>query len=278
MRGRWLVATMTALVLLGAACGGSDDDASKETTTSTTEGPPSSPKPQDPIDILVTNDDGVASEGISVVTTALRSMESVKITVVAPATQQSGTGGKTTPGELEVTDTETAGGYPAKAVKGFPADSVRVAIDELGLKPDLVVSGINEGQNVGEFIDLSGTVGAARAAVARGIPALAVSAGLGAEVDYDAAVPYVLEWVEDHRTVLVEGTQPDQVANMNVPSCASGSVKEPVEVPPAPKGTPDSLSQEQDCTSTLTDPANDVVAFNNGYVALSDPIPAEPAG
>ena len=60
---------------------------------------------------------------------------------------------------------QTASGYEARAVEGFPADTIRVAFDELGLTPDLVVSGINEGQNLGPVVDLSGTVGAARAAV-----------------------------------------------------------------------------------------------------------------
>ena len=165
MRARWLVAVIAALALLVAACSDSDDEgggAGSSTTSTTDAGPPSSPEPQRQLQILVTNDDGVAAEGIDVVVEALRSIENVKVTVVAPADQRSGTGGQTTEGELEVTDTELASGYPAKAVDGFPADTVRVAIDEMGLEPDVVVSGINEGQNLGPLVDVSGTVGAAR--------------------------------------------------------------------------------------------------------------------
>jgi 5'-nucleotidase len=263
---------LAALALLAAACGGSGDDGAKKSTTTTTDATPASPKPQDPIEILVTNDDGVGAPGIAVLTRALRSMESVHVTVVAPAEQRSGTDGKTTEGDLKVTDTKLSSGFPAKAVDGYPADTIRVALDDLGLKPDVVVSGINEGQNVGQFVDVSGTVGAARAAAERGIPALAVSSGLGDEVDYEAAVPFLLRWVEDHRTVLVEGTQPAQVASMNVPSCAAGEVKDLVEVPVAPAGTPDALSAKQDCTNPVPDPANDVVAFNSGNATITEPL------
>ena len=196
------------------------------------------------------------------------------MTVVAPADQRSGTGGQTTEGELEVTDTELASGYPAKAVDGFPADTVRVAIDEMGLEPDVVVAGINEGQNLGPLVDVSGTVGAARAAVARGVPALAVSSGIADDVDYEAAVPFVLEWVDSHRTVFVEGTAPDEVANMNVPSCATGQVKEPVEVPLATAS--EGAVAPSDCESTLTDPPDDITAFNAGYADRSTADPPIP--
>jgi 5'-nucleotidase len=154
---------------------------------------------------------------------------------------------------------------------------VRVAIDELGVEPDVVVAGINEGQNLGPLVDISGTVGAARAAVERGVPALAVSQGLlsGGEPDYDSAVPYVLEWVESHRTVFVEGTAPDEIANMNVPTCDGGLPKEPIEVPLAT--VQDGAIAPQDCASTLEDPPDDITAFNAGYVTISQPIPAERA-
>ena len=281
MRGkRVVVATVVALALLVVSgCSDSDDDGGAKETTSTTEakGPPASPTPQRQLQVLVTNDDGYQAEGIDTVVNSLRSIENVKVTVVAPKDQRSGTGGSSTEGDLEVTDVELASGYPAKAVDGFPADTVRVAVDELGLKPDVVVAGINEGQNLGPLVDVSGTVGAARAAVARGIPALAVSQGIGegGVYDYESALPYVLEWVDSHRTVFVEGTAPDEVANMNVPTCASGGPKEPVEVPLATAN--EGAYQVQDCTSTVTDPADDITGFNAGYVTLTAPIPAKPA-
>jgi 5'-nucleotidase len=273
MRARRSIGLLFAVLLLVAACSDSKDSSPDTTRSTTTEATQSSPPPPEKLEILVTNDDGVAAEGIDVLTKGLRSIEDVHVTVVAPATQQSGTGGRATPGDLEVTDTTLASGYPAKAVAGFPADTVRVALDDLGLEPDLVVAGVNQGQNLGELVDVSGTVGAARAAVARGIPALSVSAGLVDDIDYQAAMPFVLGWVQDHRLVLIDHTQPKQVTNMNVPSCTAGDPKQPVKVPLAPDGTAGAIAP-QDCTSTLEDPANDIEAFNNGYVTITDPLPA----
>ena len=54
-----------------------------------------------------------------------------------------------------------------------------MALQELGLEPDVVVSGVNAGQNIGTLIDLSGTVGAAATAARQGVPAVAVSQGIG---------------------------------------------------------------------------------------------------
>ena len=145
----------------------------------------------------MTNDDGYSAPGIDAVVQGLRTLPDVSITVVAPLANQSGTGGKTTPGTLAVTDVKTASGYAAKAVAGFPADTVIWAVDQHGLaqKPQVVISGVNFGQNLGVATNLSGTVGAARAAASRGIPALAASAGLAppgvAAPDFATAVTQV---------------------------------------------------------------------------------------
>src|ERR1700759_1797097 len=102
MRARWFTAVVVAAVLLVAACSDSNDSSSDTTSsTSTTEITQSSPKPLQTLAILVTNDDGVKAEGIGVLTKGLRSIEDVHVTVVAPATQESGTDGKTTPGKLK---------------------------------------------------------------------------------------------------------------------------------------------------------------------------------
>jgi 5'/3'-nucleotidase len=271
-RGVRALAVATALVVaVVAGCGGNDDDEAapqsgeRETTTTA---------PPEPLEILVTNDDGVGAEGIDVLVQALTALDDVEVTVVAPAGQQSGTGGSVTEGPLTTNEATTASGYEARAVDGFPADTIRVAFDELALTPDLVVSGINEGQNLGPLVDVSGTVGAARAGARRGVPALAVSQGLGQDLDYEVAAGLVTDWIAEHADALRAGDMPgDVVANLNVPTCDVGELRGQVEVASATTGNPLAPS---DCTSTAEGAGDDVTAFTNGFATLTD-VPIEPA-
>lgn len=271
--GTRMVAALAALaVAVAAGCGGDDDDEAtpqsgeRETTTTTA--------PVESLEILVTNDDGVGAEGIDALVTALTALEGVEVTVVAPASQQSGTGGNVTEGPLTTNEAQTASGYEARAVEGFPADAIRVAFDELALTPDLVVSGINEGQNLGPLVDVSGTVGAARAAVRKGVPALAVSQGLGQDLDYDVAAGLVTDWVESQADALRAGEVPaDVVANLNVPTCDTGELRGQVEVASATAGNP---LVPSDCTSTAEGLTDDVTAFANGFATLTE-VAVEPA-
>ena len=127
-----------------------------------------------------------------------------------------------------MTDVKTASGYPAKAIAGYPTDTVIWAVDDHGLaqKPQVVISGVNFGQNLGSAVNVSGTVGGARAAASRGIPALASSAGLApagvAGPDYADAVTQVEKWITQHRAALAAGTasSPVLLQGLNVPTCA----------------------------------------------------------
>jgi 5'-nucleotidase len=228
-----------------------------------------SPKP---LTIVVTNDDGYNSPGINTVVQALRKLPKVTVKVVAPATNQSGTGSKTTPGTLVTTKVTTLAGYPAVAVQGYPADTIRAAIDQLHIKPNLVVSGINLGQNVGPAVDLSGTVGAARAAAARGIPAIASSQGLGSPMAYPVAAKAVIGWITSHRAKLTVTKTPQKtVVNVNAPSCGTtGSPRGTVNVPPATSGN---LLATSDCSSTATGPPDDITALGEGFIVV-DQVPA----
>ena len=230
--------------------------------------------------ILVTNDDGYEAAGIDAVVEALSTIDNVELTIYAPLEQQSGQGGKSTDGPLAVTDVALLSGHPARAVDGFPADTVRVAIDEDGVEPDLVVSGINEGQNLGPAVDFSGTVGASRAAVRRGIPALAVSQGTpvkGGSYDYAAAVPLVLDWVRDHQSELLTGTQAKEVTNLNVPSCSVGAVRGLAEIPSEGAGDLAEALASQDCTSTVNVDVlkMEIPIFRAGFATINI-VPNEP--
>jgi 5'-nucleotidase len=270
-------ATAAALSLAACSGGGSDNDsASSAPTPGTAAGSTARASPSAaPHDIVVTNDDGVSAPGIDAVVTALRGVAGVRVTVVAPAKNQSGTGSKTTAGTLTYTSTKTASGYPATAVNGFPADTISVALDQLHLKPWLVVSGINLGQNLGPVAIISGTVGAAKAAVARGVPALAVSAGIGATVDYTTAARYAIQWVDQllRATPSSSAAGPDSLSNLNVPSCSTGAVRGEKQLPTESK-IPDMAQalQNQNCAATTT-PTTEVAAFNAGFATLTQ-VPA----
>ena len=126
--------------------------------------------------ILITNDDGVNSSGIMA---AKRAVEDLgKIDVVAPATQQSGIGHALTLFEpIRVTPTNLVDGTAAYSVSGTPTDAVIIGIYEVtDSKPDLVISGINIGENLGKSeLTTSGTIGAAMEASTHGVPAISVS-------------------------------------------------------------------------------------------------------
>jgi 5'-nucleotidase len=258
-----LCVAATALAACGDS-GGDDDSGSKSTTTT---GPP-------PFQILVTNDDGYAAPGIDAIAAALIKEPDVEIAVVAPATNQSGISDTTTPGTLTTQPSTTLSGIPATSVAGTPADAVVVALDKLGVEPDLVVSGINFGQNPGPAVDTSGTIGAARTAVRRGIPALAVSQGLGEPPDYETGVARALEWFRANRETL-DAQKPTSVTSLNVPTCTTGTVGPTLKVPTATDfaGRDPSKSTCSGSPSATATFADDVDAFIHGYATLSD-VPA----
>lgn len=239
-------------------------------------------KPSTTLTILVTNDDGVTAPGINATVQALAALPHTKVTVVAPLTNESGTGAKVTSGTLTVTNATTAAGYPAKAVAGYPADTVIWAIDDHGVpqRPDLVVSGINYGENIGPLASLSGTVGAAQTALARGIPALAVSQGVdnGQSPNFSQGAKYLVAWVQAHRKALVaakKGTASSVNDNLNVPTCATGHIRGPVNVALGTTLTGYSVGTV-DCSGTPAKPKTDVQAFVDGFASLTTLHPVNP--
>jgi 5'-nucleotidase len=278
LRRTLAVAACAAVAL--TACG-SDDDDGGDAAPSTTEDAPTTTEAAEPLQILVTNDDGIGAVGIDVLVTKLDELPDVEITIVAPAENQSGSSDKTTPGGAPHADGTTASGVQGTAVDGFPADTIGVALDELGLEPDLVVSGVNTGQNLGPLAFESGTVGAGREAVRRGIPAIAGSAGLTEDTveDYELAADLIVEHIEEHRGNLEEGGfRTDAVVNINVPDCTAGAAKELVEVALATEA-PDGIPFASDCSVEVdTEPADDVLAVAAGHPALSLVPPERPPG
>lgn len=246
--------------------------------------------------VLVSNDDGVLAAGISAVAQALEGNPSLRVVVVAPATNQSGSGDSTSTDPVDVAAAVTADGHPATAVAGFPADSVLFAVlEEMPTAPDIVVAGINSGQNISDFVDVSGTVGAAVTAARLGIPAIATSQGFVA-TDYEDQAVFVAQLVERFRTdagFRELMTRPEEgtplVLNVNFPTCAEGIRRGLKVVPIGPVarvigyeliGEENGLRTYQpiretrnafasDCTSTLENPIDDVEAMTNGFASVT---------
>jgi 5'/3'-nucleotidase len=148
--------------------------------------------------ILLTNDDGIRSPGLWAAARALSSLGFV--TVAAPVDQWSGAGRSMPPhtrGTIHKEQVQVEGQtWQVFAVAGTPAQAVEHAVWEvMPARPDLVVAGINYGENIGSGVTISGTVGAALEAASLGIPSMAVSLevdprdhlSLADHIDFDAA-------------------------------------------------------------------------------------------
>jgi len=133
---------------------------------------------QAPTHVLVVNDDGISSPGLAAVAAVIAADPSYRVTVVAPAEQQSGVGHAIViRREIAVRPHDDVGGAHEWSVDATPASVTAVGLTVVleNDPPDLVVSGINKGENIGRAAWYSGTIGAAREAVLRGIPAMALS-------------------------------------------------------------------------------------------------------
>src|SRR5690606_21162647 len=127
--------------------------------------------------ILLTNDDGIGAQGLQALRRELRQIEGVKLDVIAPDSNRSASARSiTTRAPLSVAEVRFEDGDLGHATDGTPVDCVRFAqVGLLGEKPDLIVSGINHGLNLGDDVTYSGTVAAALEGILLGLPGIAVS-------------------------------------------------------------------------------------------------------
>lgn len=174
------------------------------------------------MNIMVTNDDGIDAPGIIALAKALRPLG--RVAVVAPDREQSAVSHAITlhhPLRAEQRADDTY------AVSGTPTDCVNLGIHNLlDFHPDLVVSGINRGGNMGDDVTYSGTVSAAMEATLMGIPGVAVSlATSGSGIHYDDAALFVRRLV---RRIGSESLPPDTLLNVNIPDLPAERVRPPV--------------------------------------------------
>lgn len=174
------------------------------------------------MNILLTNDDGINALGIRVLAQYLG--EIGKVSIVAPDRERSAVGHALT---LH---------HPLRALKldnnmyavdGTPTDCVNLGINSLlSIKPDIVISGINHGANLGDDITYSGTVSAAMEATLMGIPAFAIS--LATTADTDNFVPAATFAAKLAGVILRKGLPEDTFLNVNVPNHPPELLKKPL--------------------------------------------------
>lgn len=165
--------------------------------------------------ILITNDDGIQSEGIFQLWKALH--HAFDLYICAPSTEQSGVAlSITLRNYLKINPVSWHHNTPAWSVSGTPADCVKMAVSVLLQDPpDLIVSGINHGTNHGRSLLYSGTVGGVIEGIFRGIPGIAFSAFDMEHIEYQSFVSYIPKIVDYVlKTPLPTGT----LLNVNFPS------------------------------------------------------------
>ena len=178
--------------------------------------------------VLLTNDDGIEADGLQTLRRALLTVPGIELRVIAPDGNRSAMARSiTTRRPLWVQEVDFGDGTTGFATDGTPVDCVRLA--HLGLidewLPEMVVSGINHGTNIGDDITYSGTVAAAFEAILLGLPGIAVSQQSSAleldfrqttAFDFNAAANFTARLVADLESVPL----PDKtLLNVNFPGC-----------------------------------------------------------
>ncbi|MGB9642845.1 MAG: 5'/3'-nucleotidase SurE [Candidatus Ratteibacteria bacterium] len=172
--------------------------------------------------IIVSNDDGIFAEGLNALCREL--MTVFDVVVVAPDAERSNVGHAITlsmPLRVEIVNLPC--GLKGYSVSGMPADCIKIAISSLlNKKPDLVISGINLGSNLGIDVLYSGTVSAATEAVILGIPAFAISLDTLENPDFSFAAKFAKELA---KLIFAHGLAENTVLNVNVPDKIPAGVK-----------------------------------------------------
>jgi len=222
--------------------------------------------------VLLSNDDGYDASGLRALADALRPLG--RVVVVAPDRNRSGSSHAMTlhyPVRVEQLEEDRY------RVDGTPTDCVNLGIVHLlrEARPDLVVSGINRGYNLGDDVTYSGTVAAALEALLLGVPAIAVSRSPALPLDYAAAASIATRLA---RETLRRGLPPDTLLNVNVPAGGEHPVRitrqgrrvyeEGVEERRDPKGRVYYWIGGGPSKS-LPDPTSDLAAVERGEISVT---------
>ena len=172
--------------------------------------------------ILVTNDDGIYSSGIFALWNIAK--EFGEVNVIAPINEKSAVGhGITISNPLYIKEIERGDGFKGFAVSGTPADCVKIGIKSLlPFSPDLILSGINNGSNLGNNIIYSGTVAAALEGATQNIPSIAISVDSFKPKSFSSSkivARKVINLIKD--STIASST----VLNVNIPNCEPNDLK-----------------------------------------------------
>ena len=174
--------------------------------------------------ILITNDDGLFAPGL--IELAKELTQIARLIIVAPESQRSAVGHSITLHKALRLNSVTIPGLEVEAytTNGTPTDAIMlgyfVILNEE--KPDLVISGINKGPNMGEDVTYSGTVAAAMEGALLGIPSISVSLGIFECEKFDHAAGFVKHFIEDHIDLV---PAPPRFLNINYPDLEGKQVK-----------------------------------------------------
>lgn len=176
------------------------------------------------MDFLLVNDDGVYAEGLQALRQEMEKVRDANVYVVAPDRERSATGHAITMHKPLHVDTIDLPGSRSRIwkVNGTPADCTKLAIEAiLDRRPDMVLSGINRGPNLGTDVLYSGTVSAAIEGVLLGIPAIAVSLTAWENLDYGYAARFARQLA---LVTLERGLPPNTLLNVNVPALEESEI------------------------------------------------------
>jgi 5'-nucleotidase len=235
--------------------------------------------------VLLTNDDGIQASGLHALRRALLEVPGVELAVIAPNANRSATARSiTTRRPLEVEEVQFDDGTVGYATDGTPVDCVRLASLGLVGEPELIVSGINHGSNLGDDITYSGTVAAAFEGIVLGVPGIAVSQQsqaremdfrLGEEFDFGDAAAFAARLVEEIESVpLPEST----LLNVNCPAGGASGARACRLGRRIYRDTLEKVSEEDgrlhyriygDDPSYHSEPGTDFAAIADGQIAVT---------
>jgi len=213
--------------------------------------------------VLLTNDDGILAEGLIALYEELKG--DFEVSVVAPETEMSAVGHAITlSNPLRVRQFKRNGVFFGYGVSGTPADCVKIAVQEiLKQRPDIILSGINLGSNVGINILYSGTASAATEGAFLGFPSVAISLNTKTDPDFSFAARFSRRII---RFVMENGLKEGTALNVNIPAIPEDQIK-------GISFTTQDLVRHRDRYEKRKDPRGNVYYWLAGETPVEESVP-----